>query len=148
MPEVIPEIRPVETERAAPSHGQQWRGVLAAIDMGSNSFRLELAQIRDGEYRRIAYLKETVRLAGGLGADGRLARGSVERALACLARFRQRLGGLPAVQLRAVATQTLREASNRDEFLFQAEQVLGYPIEVISGREEARLIFAGVARAL
>lgn len=146
MPEVIPDLRPVEAQRVAPAHGQQWRGVLAAIDMGSNSFRLELAQIRDGEYRRIAYLKETVRLGGGLGADGRLAREAVERALSCLARFRQRLGGLPAVQLRAVATQTLREASNRDEFLFQAEQVLGYPIEVISGREEARLIYVGVSR--
>jgi len=128
------------------SHGVHWRGVLGAIDIGSNSFRLELAQIRDGEYRRIAYLKETVRLGAGLDADGRLERAAAERGLACLARFRQRLGGLPTGQLRAVATQTLREANNRDTFLFQAEHVLGYPIEVISGREEARLIYAGVSR--
>ncbi|MDP4302082.1 Ppx/GppA phosphatase family protein [Leptothrix discophora] len=145
MPEVIQDERPVDAP-ASTAHGQQWRGVLAAVDMGSNSFRLELAQIREGQYRRIAYLKETVRLGGGLGPDGRLSRVAVERALACLARFRQRLGGLPSTQLRAVATQTLREASNRDEFLFQAEQVLGYPIEVISGREEARLIYTGVSR--
>ncbi len=132
--------------QAAPAHGTHWRGVLAAIDIGSNSFRLELAQIREGEYRRIAYLKDMVRLGGGIDSQGRLSPEAVGRGLACLARFRQRLGGLPAVQLRAVATQTLREARNRDDFLARAEQVLGYPIEVISGREEARLIYAGVSR--
>ncbi|MEY8878861.1 MAG: exopolyphosphatase [Leptothrix sp. (in: b-proteobacteria)] len=120
--------------------------MLGAIDIGSNSCRLELAQIRDGEYQRIGYLKETVRLGAGLDAAGKLNRSAAERGLACLARFRQRLGGLPANQLRVVATQTLREASNRDAFLAQAEHVLGYPIEVISGREEARLIYAGVSR--
>jgi len=127
-------------------HGVHWRGVLAAIDLGSNSFRLELAQVREGRYQRIAYLKEMVRLGGGLDAQGRLTSDAVGRGLACLARFRQRLGGLPAAQLRVVATQTLREAVNRDEFLDQAAAVLGYPIEVISGREEARLIYAGVSR--
>jgi exopolyphosphatase/guanosine-5'-triphosphate,3'-diphosphate pyrophosphatase len=127
-------------------HGTHWRGVLAAIDIGSNSIRLELAQIREGEYRRIAYLKDMVRLGGGLDAQGRLSPDAMARGLACLARFRQRQGGLPATQLRAVATQALREASNRDEFLARAEAELGYPIEVISGREEARLIYVGVSR--
>ncbi len=134
------------TEAAQSSHGVQWRGVLGAIDIGSNSFRLELAQIRNGQYQRIAYLKETVRLGSGLDTAGVLTAAATERGLACLRRFRQRLGGLPAGQLRAVATQTLREAHNRDEFLAQAEAALGYPIEVISGREEARLIYAGVSQ--
>jgi exopolyphosphatase/guanosine-5'-triphosphate,3'-diphosphate pyrophosphatase len=131
---------------APDSQGLHWRGVLAAVDLGSNSFRLELAQIREGRYQRIAYLKEMVRLGGGLDARGRLTPLATQRGLACLARFRQRLGGLPAMQLRAVATQTLREAGNRDEFLARAAEALGYPIEVISGREEARLIYAGVSR--
>ena len=123
-----------------------WRGVLAAIDMGSNSFRLELAQFVHGEYRRIDYLKDTVRLGAGLDSQGRLSEEAAQRGLACLGRFAKRLAGIPATQVRAVATQTLREARNRDEFLLRARDVLSYPIEVISGREEARLIYAGVAR--
>jgi exopolyphosphatase/guanosine-5'-triphosphate,3'-diphosphate pyrophosphatase len=118
---------------------------LAAVDMGSNSFRLELATLQHGRYRRIDYLKETVRLGGGLDADGMLTEEAVERGLACLRRFAARLEGLPAAQVRAVATQTLREARNRNDFLLRAEAALGYPIEVISGREEARLIYVGVA---
>lgn len=114
--------------------------------MGSNSFRLELGQWSRGVYRRIDYLKETVRLGAGLDADSRLTEAAVQRGLACLVRFRERLAGIPAEQLRAVATQTLREATNRNEFLARAESVLGHPIEVISGREEARLIYKGVAK--
>ena len=122
---------------------------LAAIDLGSNSFRLELGQLGGpgrSRYKRIDYLKETVRLGGGLDADGRLTEDTQLRGLACLARFAQRLHGLDGRHVRAVATQTLREARNRDAFLHRARLVLGHPIEVISGREEARLIFAGVAR--
>ncbi len=119
---------------------------LAAIDMGSNSFRLEIAQVQAGHYRRIDYLKETVRLGGGLTPEGLLTEEAMQRGLACLARFAVRLNGFPALRVRAVATQTLREARNRNAFLERAQSVLGYPIEVISGREEARLIFAGVAR--
>lgn len=119
---------------------------LAAIDLGSNSFRLELGQLQRGRYRRLDYLKETVRLGGGLDAEGCLTEEAQQRGLACLARFGLRLRGLPPERLRAVATQTLREARNRNAFLARAESVLGHPIEVISGREEARLIFAGVAR--
>jgi exopolyphosphatase/guanosine-5'-triphosphate,3'-diphosphate pyrophosphatase len=119
---------------------------LAAIDMGSNSFRLEIAELRQGRYRRVDYLKETVRLGAGLDAEGLLTEEAAARGLACLARFAQRLADCPPTRVRAVATQTLREARNRDAFLRRAEPVLGHPIEVISGREEARLIYAGVAR--
>ena len=118
---------------------------LAAIDIGSNSFRLEIAQLQHGRYRRIAYLKETVRLGGGLDANGYLLESAAQRGLDCLRRFAQRLQGFEAVQVRAVATQTLREARNRDAFLVRAEDALGFAIEVVSGREEARLIFAGVS---
>ena len=113
--------------------------------MGSNSFRLELGQLRDGRYRRQRYLKETVRLGAGLDGQGLLTEEATQRGLDCLARFAQSLAGLQPGQVRAVATQTLREARNRNAFLARAQQVLGFPIEVISGREEARLIYAGVA---
>jgi exopolyphosphatase/guanosine-5'-triphosphate,3'-diphosphate pyrophosphatase len=120
-------------------------GPLAAIDMGSNSFRLEVAQVDGGRYRRHLYLKETVRLGAGLDADGLLTEEATERGLKCLASFSQALARSNPLQVRAVATQTLREARNRDAFLVRAEAALGRPIEVISGREEARLIYTGVA---
>ena len=120
-------------------------GPLAAVDMGSNSFRLEIGQLQHGRYRRIDYLKETVRLGGGLDADGMLTEAAVQRGLDCLRRFAARLDGFTPRQVRAVATQTLREARNRNAFLVRAQEALGYPIEVISGREEARLIYAGVS---
>ena len=120
-------------------------GPLAAVDMGSNSFRLEIGQLQHGRYRRIDYLKETVRLGGGLDADGMLTEAAVQRGLDCLQRFAARLAGFGPQQVRAVATQTLREARNRNAFLVRAQAALGYPIEVISGREEARLIYAGVS---
>jgi exopolyphosphatase / guanosine-5'-triphosphate,3'-diphosphate pyrophosphatase len=130
----------------ANSTAPRWPGQLAAIDMGSNSFRLEIGQLIEGRYRRVDYLKETVRLGAGLDGHGLLTEEAAERGLACLARFAQRLKGFVPAQVRAVATQTLREARNRDEFLARAQAGLGFPIEVISGREEARLIYAGVAR--
>jgi exopolyphosphatase/guanosine-5'-triphosphate,3'-diphosphate pyrophosphatase len=121
-------------------------GPLAAIDMGSNSFRLEIGQLGGERYRRIDYLKETVRLGAGLDAAGFLGEDAAVRGLECLSRFARRLEGFAPSQVRAVATQTLREAKNRDAFLARAQTVLGLPIEIISGREEARLIYAGVAR--
>ena len=137
---------PDSPSRPRPAEAPRWPGQLAAIDMGSNSFRLEIGQLIDGRYRRIDYLKETVRLGAGLDANGLLADEAGARGLACLARFAQRLKGFTPAQVRAVATQTLREARNRDAFLIRAQADLGFPIEVISGREEARLIYAGVAR--
>ncbi len=141
----IPAASPPAAEVAPPT-AANWRGVRAAIDIGSNSFRLEIGQLRGGRYRRIDYLKDTVRLGAGLDDQGRLGGEAAERGLACLRRFRERLTGIPGSQFRAVATQTLREATNRNAFLLQAAEALGHPIEVISGREEARLIYKGVAR--
>ncbi len=120
-------------------------GPLAAVDMGSNSFRLEIGHLPHGRYRRIDYLKETVRLGAGLDAQGHLVEDAAQRGLTCLRRFATRLAGFEPGQVRAVATQTLREARNRNAFLLRAQDALGFPIEVISGREEARLIYAGVA---
>jgi exopolyphosphatase/guanosine-5'-triphosphate,3'-diphosphate pyrophosphatase len=120
-------------------------GVLAAIDLGSNSFRLELGRIASGRYRREAYFKDMVRLGAGLDEQSRLTEAAFERGLATLATFAKNLQGFEPGSVRAVATQTLREARNRDEFLRAAQRVLGYPIEVISGREEARLIYSGVS---
>jgi exopolyphosphatase/guanosine-5'-triphosphate,3'-diphosphate pyrophosphatase len=113
--------------------------------MGSNSFRLEIGQLPQGRYRRIDYLKDNVRLGAGLDANGMLSEEAAQRGLACLRRFSARLAGFAPGQVRAVATQTLREARNRNAFLLRAQEALGFPIEVISGREEARLIYAGVA---
>ncbi len=121
-------------------------GPLAAVDIGSNSFRLEIGQLTQARYRRLDYLKETVRLGAGLDANGMLTEEAVQRGLACLRRFSARLAGCLPGQVRAVATQTLREARNRNAFLLRAQEALGFPIEVVSGREEARLIYAGVAR--
>jgi exopolyphosphatase / guanosine-5'-triphosphate,3'-diphosphate pyrophosphatase len=118
---------------------------LAAIDIGSNSFRLELARIRDGGYQRIEYLKESVRLGTGLDSAGCLTEAAIERGLDCLRGFAQRMQCFAALQVRAVATQTLREAKNRERFLQAARAVLGHPVELISGREEARLTYTGVA---
>jgi exopolyphosphatase/guanosine-5'-triphosphate,3'-diphosphate pyrophosphatase len=121
---------------------------LAAVDLGSNSFRLEIGQYEFGHIQRVEYLKEAVRQGGGLDENRNLTQEAMERGWACLARFGERLAGFPRAQVRAVATQTLREARNREEFLSQGSRVLGYPIDVISGLEEARLIYQGVARLL
>ena len=122
--------------------------LLAAVDLGSNSFRLEIGRLEHGQVQRIEYLKETVRQGGGLDEDRCLGPDALQRGWDCLARFGERLAGLRPEQVRAVATQTLREARNRDEFLGRAREVLGFPIDVISGREEARLIYQGVVHLL
>jgi len=118
----------------------------ASIDIGSNSFRLELARLAGERYQRVSYIKENVRLGAGLDAQGMLTEEAMQRGLACLKGFGEQLVGIPPERIRAVATQTLREARNRNAFLARAEAVLGHPVEVIAGREEARMIFAGVAR--
>lgn len=122
--------------------------LLAAIDLGSNSFRLEIGRYEHGQIQRVEYLKETVRQGNGLDEARNLTEEAMERGWACLARFAERLAGFKRGQVRAVATQTLREARNRDVFLKKAHQILGFPIDVISGREEARLIYQGVAHLL
>ena len=125
-----------------PSSRQPW----AAIDIGSNSFRLELARLSGDRYQRVSYIKESVRLGAGLDAEGMLTEEAMQRGLTCLKGFGEQLIGIAPERIRAVATQTLREARIRNAFLARAEAVLGHAIEVIAGREEARLIFAGVAR--
>ena len=122
--------------------------LLAAVDLGSNSFRLEIGRFDHGQINRIEYLKETVRQGNGLDADRNLTLEAMQRGWDCLARFGERLAGFKKNQVRAVATQTLREARNRDEFLARANKILGFQIDVISGREEARLIYQGVAHTL
>ena len=121
---------------------------LAAIDLGSNSFHMIVARPLEGDFQVIDRLKEMVRLAEGLTADKDLTPEVVARALACLERFGQRLRGMPPGSVRAVGTNTLRQLRPESGFLAQAEAALGHPIEVIAGREEARLIYLGVANGL
>src|SRR5512138_1703729 len=121
---------------------------LAAVDLGSNSFRLEIGRADGDHITRLGYWKETVRLAAGLDDEGRLSRKSIAVAVDTLARMNERLRGMGSGQVRAVGTQTLRQARNVNEFLLEAQNALGYPIEVISGREEARLIFEGCSHEL
>jgi len=122
--------------------------LLAAIDLGSNSFRLEIGRYDHGQIQRVAYLKDTVRQGNGLDEDRNLTPEAMQRGWECLARFAERLSGFKNSQVRAVATQTLREAKNREVFLKRGCEILGFPIEVIAGTEEARLIYQGVAHLL
>ncbi len=121
---------------------------LAAVDLGSNSFHLLVGRIVDGQMYPLDSLREQVQLGAGLTADKRLDRASQARALEVLAQFRERLRGLPRDAVRAVGTNALRVAKNSAAFLREARETLGFPIEVIAGREEARLIYLGVAHAL
>ena len=121
---------------------------LAAVDLGSNSFRLEVARVAGDQLYPLDSLKETVRLAGGLGDDKLLDEAAQTRALACLHRFGERLRGLSPEAIRCVGTSTLRIARNADAFIPRAERALGHPIEIVAGREEARLIYLGVAHSL
>jgi exopolyphosphatase len=117
----------------------------AAVDAGSNSFHMVVANVTDDRIQIVDRLKETVRLAGGLDSKLRLTDDAAQVALECLQRFRERIKEIPRHNVRAVGTNTLRLARNGKFFLKKAKQALGRPIEVISGREEARLIFLGVA---
>jgi exopolyphosphatase/guanosine-5'-triphosphate,3'-diphosphate pyrophosphatase len=124
------------------------KSLFAAIDLGSNSFRLEIGQLEAGHLRRVEYIKETVRQGNGLDAERNLSQDAMQRGWDCLARFAERIAGFQPSQVRAVATQTMREAHNREVFLSKAKDILGFPIEVITGREEARLIYLGVSHLL
>jgi len=122
--------------------------LLAAIDIGSNSFRLEIGRLDHGLIQRIEYIKEPVRQGADLDEDGNLSDAAMARGVKCLARFGERLKGFKRKHVRAVATQTLREANNSDQFLAMAKEALGFEVEIISGVEEARLIYQGVSRFL
>lgn len=121
---------------------------IAAVDLGSNSFRLEVGRVVDDQIYTLDSLKEPVRLGSGLLPDKSLDRASQERGLEALSRFGERIRGLPVEAVRAVATNALRVAKNATAFLAEAEQALGFPIEIIAGREEARLIYIGAVHSL
>jgi exopolyphosphatase/guanosine-5'-triphosphate,3'-diphosphate pyrophosphatase len=120
---------------------------VAAVDLGSNSFHMVVARVEHGHVHVLDRLKERVALGEGLDDGGELSGGAQRRALACLARFGQRLRDMPTRNVRAVGTNALRRARNVRDFLARAQPVLGHSIEVIPGREEARLIYLGVAHS-
>ena len=126
--------------------------LLAAVDLGSNSFRLSIGRVIEQNGAKHIYqidrLKETVRLAAGLNPDKTLSDEAIERAIEVLERFGERLRSFHPERVRAVATNTFRVARNVADFLPRAEAALGFPIEVIAGREEARLIYTGVSHTL
>jgi exopolyphosphatase/guanosine-5'-triphosphate,3'-diphosphate pyrophosphatase len=122
--------------------------LIAAVDLGSNSFRLQVGRIVANQIYPLDGLKESVRLAAGLTPDKRLDAASQQRGIEALSRFAERLRDFDQGAVRAVATNTLRVAKNAEQFLEKAEAALGFPIEVIAGREEARLIYLGVAHTL
>ncbi|WP_017942444.1 MULTISPECIES: Ppx/GppA phosphatase family protein [unclassified Thioalkalivibrio] len=121
---------------------------VAAVDLGSNSFHMIVSRREDGEVLKVDRLKEMVRLASGLDPEGRLDPEVAQRALDCLDRFGQRLRQLPRGHVRVVGTNTLRQMHDSRGFLHAAEEALGHPVEIIAGREEARLIYLGVAHTL
>jgi exopolyphosphatase / guanosine-5'-triphosphate,3'-diphosphate pyrophosphatase len=121
---------------------------VAAVDLGSNSFHMVIAAVRNGHLRVVDRLRDPVRLTAGIGPDLRLSADAQQRALACLQRFGHRLRGVPATHVRAVGTNALRRAKDTDRFLALAQEALGHPVEIIAGREEARLIYLGVAHSV
>lgn len=126
--------------------------LLAALDLGSNSFRLSIGRVvqQDGKAQIYAVdrLKETVRLAAGLGEDYTLDEAAIKRGIKVLKMFKERVKGFHPNRVRVVATNTLRIARNVDDILPRFEAALGFPVEVISGQEEARLIFSGISNEL
>jgi len=121
---------------------------LAAIDLGSNSFHMQVGRVEGEQLFYLDSIKEPVRLASGLTATKRLDAASQRRALDCLARIGERLQGMPAGAVRAVGTSALRVAKNSADFLAKAQAALGFEIEIVAGREEARLIYLGVSHSL
>jgi len=121
---------------------------LAAVDLGSNSFHLQVGRVVDDQIYLLDSLREPVRLGAGLTRDKRIDRATQLKALEALSRFGERLRGFPPAAVRAVGTNTLRVAKNAAQFLADAQAALGVPIEVIFGREEARLIYLGVSHSL
>ena len=122
-------------------------GPVAAVDLGSNSFHMVIARVVDGHLHVVDRMRERVQLASGLTEEG-IGSDAEARALACLERFGQRLNGMSRDRVRAVGTNTFRKAKNKRAFLRRCETVLGHDIEVIPGREEARILFRGVAHDL
>ena len=122
--------------------------MLAAVDLGSNSFRLHIGTFDGERIRIINSAREPVRLGAGLDSKRNLSQAAIQNAVACLARFAQILQSTPLTGVRVVATNTVRVARNGSSFLPLFEKAIGYPIEIISGEEEGRLIYMGVASTL
>ena len=120
----------------------------AAVDLGSNSFHMLVGRWNDGQIEVIDREKEMVQIARGLDERGALDEETMQRALDCLRRFSERLHGIPAEQVRAVGTKTLRAAKKSRQFLGLAQQALGHPIQIISGYEEARLVYCGFSHSI
>jgi exopolyphosphatase/guanosine-5'-triphosphate,3'-diphosphate pyrophosphatase len=121
---------------------------LGAVDLGSNSFHLAIGRVDGDQIYPLDSMKEAVRLGGGVTREKQLTAEVQERALVTLKRFSERLAGMPKDSVRAVGTNALRVSKNATSFLREAEKTLGFPIDVISGREEARLIYLGVQHSL
>jgi exopolyphosphatase / guanosine-5'-triphosphate,3'-diphosphate pyrophosphatase len=122
--------------------------VLAAVDLGSNSFHMVVARYTHGQLVILDRLREMVRLGAGLESDGRLNKDVAARALACLERFGQRLRDMRPDSVRVVGTNALRRAKRAEAFLERAREAIGHPIEIVSGIEEARLIYSGVSHTM
>ena len=137
--------QPVSTDSAEASANER---IVAAIDLGSNSFHMVVAQEFQGELRTLDKRGEKVQLAAGLDANNLLSEEAITRGVECLAGFAQHLQGLSPDSVTVLATNALRVARNRQQFIERAEVALGYSIEVIAGREEARLIYLGVSHTL
>ncbi len=133
--------------RSLPIFQRDTAAPFAAVDLGSNSFHLIVAYDQDGRLQVVDRHKEMVRLAEGLTPSGTLSAGAAARALDCLERLAQRIRHLPPENIRIVGTNTLRKARDSQDFIERAEKALGHRIEVISGREEARLIYLGVSHS-
>ena len=117
----------------------------AAIDLGSNSFHMLVVREVAGSIQTLTRIKRKVRLAAGLNSENALSNEAMERGWQCLRLFAERLQDIPPPQIRVVATATLRLAVNAGDFIAKAQEILGCPVQVISGEEEARLIYQGVA---
>jgi exopolyphosphatase/guanosine-5'-triphosphate,3'-diphosphate pyrophosphatase len=140
-------VRDSQKAKADPA-GRPVPDVLAAVDLGSNSFHMVVARYSHGQLVIIDRLREMVRLAAGVEENGRIDKEAAARALACLQRFGQRLRDMRAGSVRVVGTNALRRAHRKQAFLERAREALGHPIEIISGMEEARLIYSGVAHTM
>lgn len=139
---------PNQPEPVSGQHtGSDSAEMIAAVDLGSNSFHMKVARVIDGQLAVVDRMRDAVRLAAGLTERRKVRQKACRKALTTLERFGERLRDIPSSNVRAVGTNTLRRAHNGDAFLVDAEEALGHPIEVISGREEARLIYLGVAHS-
>ncbi len=138
---------PAAADSLSPSESVQAE-IIAAVDLGSNSFHMIVGELRHGQLAILDRIRETVRLAEGLSDSGDISPDARQRALDCLARFGERLRDMHAGSVRAAGTSTIRKAREDSTFMTEAETALGHPIEIISGIEEARLIYTGVSHSL